>query len=122
MGVVTVTTIELPWPSRDLSPNSRAHRMAKARAVKKYRTDCHYAAMACGLRRMVADTLLVTMTFRPPLKRHHDQDNLIARSKAAIDALADVTGIDDRHFRIAQPVIGEPYPPFGKVIVELEAI
>lgn len=117
-----MTVIDLPWPSRDLSPNARVHRMAKARAVKKYRTDCHHAALAAGLRTMSADRLLITMTFCPPIKRHHDDDNLVARMKPARDAISDVTGIDDKFFSMGRPIIAEPYPPYGKVIVELEAI
>lgn len=69
---------------------------------------------------MVADQVLVTLTFCPPIKRHHDADNLIARFKAGQDGLADLIGIDDRHWRMGKPIISDPFPPHGKVIVELE--
>ena len=44
-------TIELPWPPRELSPNSRAHYMAKHRATKRARAHAYGLVLVSGFRR-----------------------------------------------------------------------
>lgn len=85
----------LPWPTADLSPNSRGHWAVKARAKKAYRAACSSQAMSQGLRRMDAERLHLKITFVPPNRRARDLDNLLASCKAGLDGLCDVLGVDD---------------------------
>lgn len=91
----------LPWPPAVLSPNSRAHWAALARAKKAYRTACGWEARAQGLARYsnssTSETgaVLVSVKFCPPDKRHRDFDNALSALKSGFDGLVDVLGIDD---------------------------
>ena len=105
--------ITLPWPPKELSPNSRSHWAVKARAAKAYRIDCWatFARHRAELRGRSAFAL----TFHPPSARRHDLDNCVASVKQLLDALSDVTGIDDSEFQFTiakgDPVKG------GQVII-----
>lgn len=92
--------ITLPWPPSALSPNTRQHYMALARAKKIYRTDCWYKAHAQGLRKIDATKLHLRIEFVPPSRRAFDLDNCLARLKSGLDAIADITGVDDRHWSL----------------------
>ena len=39
---MTEIVVKLPWPPQQLKPNWRGHWAAKARAVKRYRSDAAY--------------------------------------------------------------------------------
>lgn len=110
-------SVTLPWPGAGLSPNTRQHYMALARARKKYRHDCWVAAHSQGVRRVAADRLRVAIRFAPPTRRHYDLDNLLSRLKSGLDGLADVLGVDDSKWSLriemADPVKG------GSVSVEV---
>lgn len=109
--------IELPFPPASLTPHAKGHWRPKADATKKYRRLCAKEAMAQGLRGMSADCVRATVTIhRPNLRR--DYQNCISCFKAGIDGLADVTGIDDRHWKI-DFVEGEIARPNGRVVVEI---
>lgn len=90
----------MPWPPTALSPNARQHYMALARAKKKYREVCAWQAKEQGARRIEADKLHLTLTFYPPTRRAFDLDNALARCKAMLDGLADVLGVDDKHWSL----------------------
>lgn len=113
-------TVNLPWPDRRLSPNSRCHWRVKHDVTKKARADALVLAMAAGARRLKADRLKVTMVFAPPDNRRRDQDNMIGSTKAHRDGIADATGVDDHRWdlaiRRADPV------KHGNVRVEIEVI
>lgn len=106
--------ITLPWPPKELSPNARCHWAVKARAFKTYRLDC-WAAFA-GFRKLLAGRSSFAVTFHPPSKRRHDIDNCFASIKAAIDALAQITGIDDSEFQFTIAK-GEPRKG-GQVVIQ----
>lgn len=115
-------TIDLPWPPRALSPNSRVHWGTKGRAAKLYRQTAGWCAKEAGIRSSdfdIPQALKVTLVFAPPSKHHFDDDNLVAQMKAGLDGVADVIGIDDSKWQIAlrreAPIKG------GKVTIELEA-
>lgn len=110
----------LPWPPSALSPNSRLHWAAKAKAAAKYRRACWACALEQGARRIEADRLHVALTFAPPSRRRYDLDNLLSRMKAGLDALADVLGVDDSCWSLAIE-LGQPKPPAGGVIVEVQS-
>lgn len=92
--------LTLPWPPSALSPNARTHWSALARAKKAYRAACAAQAQAQGARRIKADRLHLTLTFYPPNRRAHDLDNCLARLKSGLDGLADVLGVDDKHWSL----------------------
>ena len=88
--------IELPFPPVTLNPNVRAHWAAKARAFNTYKFQCF--ALLSQHRDELQGRAAFSIEFRPPDGRRRDCDNLFAASKAMIDALAQVTGIDDSKF------------------------
>ena len=92
--------LTLPWPPTALSPNARTHWSALARAKKSYRAACAWTAKEQGARPMVAQRLHLTITFVPPNRRAHDLDNCLARIKSGLDGLADVLGVDDKHWTL----------------------
>jgi crossover junction endodeoxyribonuclease RusA len=88
---------DLPWPSKDLSPNARVHWSKKSKAAKAYRAACHILCRASGIK-APAGRLLVALEFIPPDKRRRDLDNLLASTKNALDGIADALGVDDSRF------------------------
>lgn len=99
--------LTLPWPSPDLSPNSRGHWSKKARAAKAYRQACYLTAKQQGLTRIEAPRLHATIIFYPPSKRRIDLDNCIARIKQAIDAVAEISGVDDSKWTMSFSFAGD---------------
>lgn len=96
----------LPWPNKTLSPNSRVHWSALAKAKKKAKSDAYYLALEAGLGKIEADTVSVKLTFYPPSKRRYDSDNLLAQHKGAIDGISQAIGIDDSKFQITFGMAG----------------
>lgn len=93
--------ITLAWPPAELSPNSRLHWARAAKAKKAYRRACAIEAIAQGVQRTTAPRLHLALEFVPPTRRMPDADNLLARMKSGIDGLADVLGLDDRHWEFS---------------------
>jgi len=94
-------SVVLPWPPTALSPNTRSHWSALARAKKAYRAACSAQALAQGVRRIKADRLHLSLTFYPPTRRAYDLDNALASVKAGLDGLADVLGVDDSRWSLS---------------------
>ena len=91
-------TIELPWPSRDLHPNTRNHWSKRAKATKMARSDAAYMALSRGVRThdfFGVESLDVTLVFIPPDNRARDTDGMISSVKGYCDGIADVVGVDD---------------------------
>jgi crossover junction endodeoxyribonuclease RusA len=99
MATVSIA-VDMPWPSRELSPNSRLHWSAKARAVRQYRHDCGYLARSALAGQKFSAPVDVRLVFHPKTNARRDLDNLIASCKALLDGLSDAIGVDDRHFQI----------------------
>jgi crossover junction endodeoxyribonuclease RusA len=97
--------IHLPFPPPALSPNARGHWAKKARAFKAYKFQCF--ALLSQHRGELKGRDSFDVRFLPPDKHRRDLDNMLASSKAALDALSEVTGVDDSQFslKIAK---GEP--------------
>lgn len=89
--------ITLPWPPKELSPNARPHWAVKARAAKAYRLDC-WATFA-QFRKALRGRTSFAVTFHPPSRRRTDLDNCLASIKHGLDALSEITGIDDSEFQ-----------------------
>lgn len=115
------TTITLPWPPRQLSPNARhAHWSTLARAKRRYRSTCAVLAHFQGARTIDAPELSVSLTFCPPDRRARDMDNCIASLKSGLDGLADILGVDDSRWTLVVSM-GEPTTG-GAVLVEVSAL
>lgn len=91
-------TAILPWPPKELSPNTKSHWAKKARAVKAYKTSCLWECKLAKLKKMNAKGAYILIKFYPPDNRVRDTDNMIAAIKPAIDAISDSIGIDDSKF------------------------
>lgn len=114
-------TLTLPWSPVGLSPNARLHWSKKAKLTKLYRHDCGWQAKAQGVRTTQAKKMAVHLTFVPPDRRAYDEDNLVSRSKALLDGLADALGVNDKCFKLTYDLESEPCP-LGMVKVRLEVI
>jgi crossover junction endodeoxyribonuclease RusA len=92
--------LTLPWPPRELSPNSRTHWRKAAPIKAKYRDACY---MLTKLARASIDwdgDVHMWIDFYAPDRRHRDDDNMIAAFKAGRDGIAEALGVNDRRFRI----------------------
>lgn len=117
--VAPCTSITLPWPPRELSPNFRTRRASwLARLRKEYRRKCANILWDRGVQ-PVRDPTLREVIFHPPNKRARDLDNLIASTKALRDGLEDAMGVDDVNFNETPHRIGTPVKG-GAVVVMIE--
>lgn len=109
------TTLSLPWPPKELSPNAkrRKHWRVYQPFAKRYRADCFWLTKAARIR----GSAILSVTFYPPDRRKRDDDGMIGAFKAGRDGIADALGCDDHAFRpsyhFADPVKG------GRVVVEI---
>lgn len=88
--------IRLPWPPAKSSPNgSQGDFRGKASAGKSYKRSCALECMAQGVRPMPAGSVSVEVTFHPPTARAYDLDNMLARCKRGLDAVAEAIRVDD---------------------------
>lgn len=112
--------VMLPWPPKALSPNSRKHWRAVAKAKAAYRAACATQAVVQGAKRISAEKLAVHLEFHPPDKRRRDMDNMIASMKSGLDGLADVLGVDDNRWRLSVEVVDQ-VGGFVRARVEVQA-
>jgi crossover junction endodeoxyribonuclease RusA len=82
-----------------LNPNKRLHWALKAKVTSKARTTWGWELTR--FKASLKGKTEFAITFAPPDKKRRDVDNAIASSKPLLDALADITGIDDSKFKIA---------------------
>jgi crossover junction endodeoxyribonuclease RusA len=104
----------IPWPSRDLSPNSRKHHMVVARAKKAARMQTFALARSACVNELdwpKEGRLVVWITGYASDRRRRDADNLLASMKGHLDGLADAMGVDDRRFTPAPYVSDEIRKP-----------
>lgn len=104
--------IQLPFPPAKLSPNARTHWAVKARTFKQYKFQC--LALLSQHRKSLKGRDAFGIRFCPPDARRRDLDNMLAAFKAGIDALSEVTGVDDSHFCFA---LGKGDPVKGGAVV-----
>lgn len=109
--------IVLPWPHKDLSPNARVHRMAKAKVAKEYRAACCWLVKAERINDLEAP-LHIRITFCPPDRRRRDLDNMLAALKAGLDGVSDAIGVDDVHWSLSM-YRADPTPD-GAVVIQIE--
>jgi crossover junction endodeoxyribonuclease RusA len=107
----------LPWPSSDLSPNSRLHFYAKSKAVKAYRDGAFWLTRSREIAINPVGEILIQIMFHPPDRRHRDLDNMLASFKAGLDGIADALSVNDNSFALLIRR-GEPRTG-GEVVVQL---
>lgn len=91
-----MTVISLPWPPTKSSANGpQGDWRGKAAAGKKYKDACLLECIAQKVRPITAPMLRVDLTFHPPKNYRYDLDNMLARTKRGLDAVALKIGVDD---------------------------
>ena len=118
-------TIELPWPDKRLSPNSRAHWRTKSAAAYDARWEGISLTQEAKKSNWLPKGLFLprrieaNYMFHPPDKRKRDIDNCLTMMKNYQDGVCAGLDIDD--YRIKRTVIewGEVVKE-GKVVLRLE--
>ncbi|MHB9879114.1 hypothetical protein ACSMXM_05570 [Pacificimonas sp. ICDLI1SI03] len=90
--------ILLPWPPRELSPNSRKDRRWTTDIRTKFKSDCYLATKAANPSVHDDGPIALDITFRPPDNRKRDRDNMLSSTKYGLDSMAAAMGIDDSLF------------------------
>ena len=111
-------TVELPWPNRILSPNTRGCWQTKLRA----KSGAKEAGYWLGLQhhgQLQGVDVHAWLTFYPPDRRKRDLDNLLASLKPDIDGLCEGIGIDDSQIKRVTVEWGDLLPKEGKVILHI---
>jgi crossover junction endodeoxyribonuclease RusA len=110
----------LPWPSKELSPNTRNHWARRSKAAKEARKYAFLLAVSHGWRKMKIPEgrLHLWIEFHPPTRRMPDDDNMLSRFKPYRDGLADALSIDDKRF-VSHPYVSEEPVKGGEVRVRM---
>lgn len=95
-----MTTIILPFPPSECSPNARCHWSVKAKAAKAYRKECWALTLESGIKVDWDGPIYVSLAFLPPDRRRRDLDNCISSAKSALDGIADALGVNDSRFKL----------------------
>ena len=125
-------TIKLPFPDAKLSPNARLHWAQRHKASKAAKGNACVATIRAmqdkypGSLERDFDTLMrkvdvinIELQFVPKAAHRYDQDNLIARMKAALDGISAAIGVDDVKFNIQQAEIMPPCKDDPHVLVSI---
>lgn len=113
--------IEVAWPARELSPNKSVHHMVLHRFRKAAKTEAAWATRIAMPARWQpeGEKVKVHLIAHPPKAwRTGDEDNLVSSTKSHRDGIAEVIGINDRHFE-APTVEWAERTERGKLIVRL---
>src|SRR3990167_1599705 len=119
-------TLTLPFPPKELSPNSRCGWRAKAAAVQAYRHECRVETMNVLFDVLpqsypLTSPITVTITFILKDKRRHDWDNLLASFKAGLDGIVDAGLLPDDDVRSWSPSLRYEQGATAAVRVELRS-
>lgn len=106
-----MTHVQLPWPPKELSPNSRKRHRYTKDFRNQFKMDCFLLTKAEQFKAYHLD-----ITFHPPNARKRDLDNMLASIKYGLDGMAEAMNIDDSEFSFTIRK-GEPQRPNGCVIV-----
>ena len=117
-----VITIELSWPDKRLSPNSRCHWSAKAKAVGEAKAQGFWETIDkihLKIRGALDGEYQIVYTFHPPDRRKRDQDNCLAMMKASQDGMCSALNMDDSRIKRTVLEWGEVVKG-GSVVLRLE--
>lgn len=109
--------IVLPWPPKQLNPNSRTHWAVKAKFTKACRLRAGLETKVARVKVDWEGKIDVHIAFHPPDRRERDQDGMLSSCKAYLDGIADGLWVNDNRFRLHLDV-GEVVKG-GKVVVKL---
>jgi len=116
MGHV-IADVSLPWPGRDLSPNSRVHWRRKSASVRAARE------LAWALVNRTGDIppgpYRVEIDAIPPDARRRDVDNVLASCKAYLDGIFQRLGVDDGRVREVLVRRCDPDPVGSGVVIRV---
>jgi hypothetical protein len=91
--------IEIGWPAKELSPNSRCHHMVKHRYAKAAKTEAGWATKIAKPINFGGDRFDVHIRAYPPKNwSTADKDGFVSRLKWHLDAIAEAIGVNDRQF------------------------
>lgn len=99
--------ITLPWPPKELNPNSRVHWSKLAKAKKLYRQMCWAAACQAQVQPPAHGMIHLDIRFYPPNKQRRDLDNMLASLKSGLDGIADAWKVDDNRFKLTISTVDE---------------
>ena len=117
-------TIELPWPDKRLSPNSRCHWRAKAGTIQAARFDGYVLTIdtmedTFKCQPLDRKNYSAQYIFYPPDRRKRDMDNCLAMMKPYQDGVCSAFGVDDSRIKRTVLEWGEVVKG-GKVVLRLE--
>jgi crossover junction endodeoxyribonuclease RusA len=111
-----VIEITVPYPPKELNPNTKLHWAAKMGYIKMYRGTCK--SIAGESSHVLPDgDLVLDLEFFPPDNRRRDDDNMISSFKAGRDGIAEALELDDVRFQLR--VRTRDKFPGGKVVVKI---
>ena len=115
--------VALPWPAKELNPNSRCGWRRKAEAVQLARNVAYFLARSRydGHTYLDDRELQLRVVAYPPDKRRRDADNILASEKAHIDGVCQALQIDDHSIRRTVIEWGD-VKKGGEIVMELEPI
>jgi hypothetical protein len=112
----------LPWPHRDLHPNSRGHWSKRAKAAKSARLQAwaiaRQAWSATEIAALPEGRLHIWIDGYPTDRRRRDADGLLSSMKPWLDGIADALGVDDRRF-VPHPWVKDEVRKGGEVRVRI---
>ena len=89
--------LTLPWPSKELNPNSCNHFHVKAKKRAIYKNECFWLTKMANIPK--SDYKEMHIIFYKPNRRHMDLDNMLASMKSGLDGMCLALEIDDRCFK-----------------------
>ena len=89
--------LTLPWPSKELNPNSSNHFHVKAKKRAIYKNECFWLTKMANIPK--SDYNEMHIIFYKPNRRHMDLDNMLASMKSGLDGMCLALEIDDRCFK-----------------------
>jgi crossover junction endodeoxyribonuclease RusA len=114
--------IELSWPAKELSPNSRVHHMVLHRFKKAAKTEAGWATKMVRPFTWGHDGRFdILLRAYPPVSRNRDADNLVASCKAFLDGIAEALGINDSTFN-APSVEWRDITQRGKLVIVVRPV
>lgn len=112
--------IKCSYPDKHLSSNKRLHWSVKSKYTAQCRMQWFYELSR--YKNALKNNVDFVVSFAPPDLRRRDVQNAVIASKALIDALSDVVGIDDSKFKILWPREFLPPVDGGAVFIEFQSL